>query len=242
MECLVTKLKASVNDDTLPKLGVVRFTLNPGEYSSYLTNPTGNSVLSLVSGSLTAKDYNSGADKPLPMVLSKGDIFISLNVGENGAVIEITDKYNITYLSAIWKALSPIPASDLNYMYSLREVNLSVGDGQKAGVVGDFAELKPLVNLERIYWRNELCTGDIACAGYFPKLTRLEVFGSKVYGDLVNIAKVARKEGRASGSITLGWLNDTGITFNGETITKKADSKLEWTANTITWNGTTINA
>ena len=63
-----------------------------------------------------------------------------------------------------------------------------------------------------------------------------------VTGDIVDFVKARRKAGRTSDNIThTFWAIKSGVTFNGKPIVG-SESILSWTANTITFNGETINA
>lgn len=238
MECLVTKLKGIVDDNSLAKLGVITLELIEGEYYNSLSS-NGNSELSVVSGSVAMKNYNTSAPIYLPAKLSNSGEFVRITV-TGGAVVEISNKYDVTSLNALSRIMKPIDIGELAYMYSLTSLNEGVRSRELAGVVGDLVGIIPFKNLERVKWNNESCVGNISNLGYLPKLNYFECYGSRVSGSFEGLVNVARSQGRTSGTINLGYFEN--ISFNGEVVRLMGNSVLSWTANTITWNGTTINA
>lgn len=241
MDCLVTRLKSQVNDSSLVKLGGIQFTLKEGTSNALIT-PIPNETLpfEVIKGNVTLSQYQ-GAGISLPADLEYNDSWRTLtSVGES--VIEIGNKYNAMDLGAIFLLCKPKDIVELDYMYNLETINQNRAASSICGIVGDCKHLVKFPKLKRIHWNNSLCYGNISELGKLNGLVELQFLTSMVTGSLEEFVLNARSVGRTSGSVILGWLNDTGVTFNGETITKKEESKLEWTANTITWDGTTISA
>lgn len=239
--CLVTKLKASVDDSSLVKLGGIRFTLNNGTANGVITTIP-NKVLPfmVVEGNVSLSQYQ-GDEISLPANLEYSDSWKTLtSVGKS--VIEVGDKYSAKDLSAIFLLCEPKDIEELDYMYNLETMNMNRSAAYLRGIVGDCAHLAKFPKLKRIYWNNALCYGNISVLGKLTQLVELQWYTAQVTGSLEEFVANARAAGRTEGSVSLGWFNDTGVTFNGETAAVKANTSLKWTATTITWNGKTITA
>lgn len=245
MNCLVTRLRTAVNDSSLPKLGTLRLELNEGTVSQQLaTNIVGNNFttakLSLVSGNCRIFDLNNG-EKELTFpvdVIWNG--YYKIVVGSGGAVVELTQKYEIKHLDLFWSLMNPINVSAFDYMSKMVYINFGVADIER-GAVGDAKELTRLTSLINVYWANPLCYGDVKYFGLLPNLSNLTIWGSKVHGELKDIAIAARSIGRTSGTIQLGGINGD-VMWEGEKIYEPDGTTLSWDASSITWNGKTLNA
>ena len=243
MDCLVTKLRASVADDSLTQLGVLRLTLKPKAKSTDAISGTG-CKLSLVSGNISVTDVNTGAAMNPPFAFTSG--YKNIVVGEDGAVVDISNKYEITNLEAIAAVMQPTPFSHFFYCDKLTTMNdfdgfVSGVSAMENGFVGDVADLAKFPKLARLRLRNKECIGDVANLGNLLSLTYLELNGDALTGKMEDMVARYRKNGKTSGTLSLGYLA-TGVSFNGNAMTLDESSKLEWTASTITWNGKTITA
>lgn len=242
MVCLVTKLKGVVKDDSLEKLGAIRFRLNAGTASSNFQSD-GTSVIKVISGKVSLTDYNTGAALTFPYVIPDSVGWKTISVGEGGAVVEIENKYSLKSIKMIEKVLPSTDIKTYSYLSALSEINSSLSPTESAsfGFVGDLANIVGYESLQQLYWRNVKCTGSIAECGRFLKLVKVYLFGGGVYGSLESLVAAYRKNGKASGQLEFDWMPET-ITFNNASALLRENSTLTWTASTITWNGTTINA
>lgn len=245
MDCLVTRLKSVANDSSLPKLGTLRFELNEGTMSQQLaTNLIGDnfatSELSLISGNCRIYDLNNGGKElsfPVDVIWNG---YYKIVVGSGGAVVELTQKYEMKHLDLFWGLMNPINVSAFDYMSKMVYINFGVTE-IKRGAVGDAKELARLQSLTNVYWANPLCYGEVGNFGKLPKLTNLTLWGGKVTGDLKDIAITARSIGRTTGTIQLGSINGD-VMWAGEKIYEPNGTTLSWDASSITWNGKRINA
>lgn len=237
MDCLVTKLRASVADDSLTQLGVVRLTLKPNARVNDALVGTG-CKLSLVSGSLSVTDVNTGATLTPPFAFTSGYKIIS--VGGEGAVVDISNKYEITNMEALAGVMQPTPFSHFFYCDKLTTMNDYDG-AMGNGFVGNVADLAKFPKLARLRLRNKECIGDVADLGELLSLSFLELNGDGLTGKIEDMVARFRKNGKTTGSVNFGYFA-TSVTFNGASMTLDSTSKLEWTASTITWNGKTITA
>lgn len=243
MDCLVTKLKGVIKDDSLEKLGVIRLRLNAGTASSSFQSSGGISVMKVISGNVSIADYNTGVAQTFPYVIPDTTSWRTMSVGEGGAVVEIDNKYSLKSIKVIEKLLPHTDIKTCSYLSSLTEINsaLNPSDSLNLGFVGDLADIIGYESLTALYWRSLECTGNIAECGRMLKLEQIHIYGGSVYGSLESLVAAYRENGRISGQLFFNWIPES-ITFNGVSAFLKENSTLTWTATTITWNGTTIDA
>lgn len=242
MDCLVTKLKGVVKDDSLEKLGVIRLRLNAGSASTSFQSD-GTSVMKVISGNVSITDYNTGAVLPFPYMIPDNGAWRTISVGEGGAVVEIDNKYSLKSIRLIEKLLPHTDIKTCSYLSSLTEINAALNPTESAtmGFVGDLADIIGYESLTALYWQSAKCTGNIAECGRMLKLTKLHLYDGSVYGSLESLVAAYRKNGKTSGQLEFDWM-PASITFNGVSALLKEKSTLTWTESTITWNGTTLNA
>ena len=266
--CLVTKLKSSVSNSNLPKLGCVRIAINT------LIDP--NVHAQNVSGSYSAKYYDTNGNL---INTWRQDPFNTY--GENyrittTGVMEITDKYNLSVeITARYIGSgNGCDIKEFSHCQNLLTLDLlnAYGNG---GFYGNIEELVDVPNLTTLDVRSnnitgELenivvyegltvlgvgtkITGDISSIGSLTSLTTLHLKDSVITGTIESFVQAQRQAGRTT--------NTTGIiipeTMGLVTIDGRAsvlwdlqnndqNNKLTWTENTITYgNGTkdkTVNA
>lgn len=246
MECLVTRLKGSVSDSSLLKIGSIRLELTEGEYSQVASSfSPDNSVLTLLSGNLTLKDSNTGSEIPLPAKLGYTGGFKTMVVGEGGAVVEISNKYSLNNISLLFRALKPTDVAKVGFLTNINGINNGVSatanEADVKGLVGDISDIKGFDSIEQIIWANPLCTGDIEGFSRFPLLTYIQIFRSNVYGSIESLVRGYRTNGRTSGQIAFGYM-PKNVTFNGASAESNENRSLSWTNDTITFGGVTITA
>lgn len=242
MDCLVTKLKGVIKDDSLEKLGVIRLRLNAGSASNSLQSD-GTSIMKVISGNVSLAKYNTGAVQTFPYVIPDNGTWITISVGEGGAVVEIENKYSLKSILVIEKLLPHTDIKTCSYLSSLTAINsaLNPSESTRLGFVGDLADIVGYESLTNLYWRSAKCTGNIVECGRMLKLINVHLYGGSVYGSLESLVAEYRKNGKTSGQLEFDWMPDS-ITFNGVSALLKEKSTLTWSASTITWNGTTIDA
>ena len=80
-KCLVTKLKATISDNSLEKLGALRVNLKPNfNATPYYLRGEG-CVLSVISGSVTLTSVNTSQVLSLPYSFDPMEGYIKINVG-----------------------------------------------------------------------------------------------------------------------------------------------------------------
>lgn len=189
MDCLVTKLKGTVNDDSLLKLGELRITL------PYL-GKVQNLILSNDKGAVSAKIISGGAllcdMEGQNGVTSKdninGETFVKTNEGET-SIMSIADKYSLTDLSlggykdVEYRGIKIEGGlSALRHCTKLKSLNVA-----SSALTDDFSSLALLKDsLKSFVAENTVVTGNISLFENFKKLTAL-LLGSSRYSGTINL-------------------------------------------------------
>lgn len=243
--CLLTKLKGVVDNDSLRKLGSVRVkALETFSYGMGVMPITGESVL--VKGS-------DGSE-----VTITGDQWFPITAG---VTYEIGPDVKLSGINAHVNS----GATQIHFMNScvnLKELRLStwvyadelpIGQDVSAvifsyiNVVGDFDKFLAFMN------RNPL-NSQCIIQGIYHTLTpsmmarfgggqvaNMEMTDGGHEGNLEDFVRTRRTEfGQTSGSVRFR-TNQTDLKFNGASI-GNVDDNIVWTADTITYNGITVNA
>jgi hypothetical protein len=199
MKCLVTRLNGIVDNDSLLKLGEVKFKFNK------VVNPTSNT-----------QNFYIAVNKPTTLKINGGGFFTDKNLTENkgntltidannsglyfvsnnDVEISVIDKYNITDLrnydniTASGKEdfsnkFKDFDLSNLIYCAELKKIIFA-----NTSVSGDIASLGKLVNLNNLSVANTSVSGDIASLGKLVNLTNLSVTDTSVSGDIAPLGKL----------------------------------------------------
>lgn len=156
--CLVTKLKETVDNGSLKKLGVLNVSIN---------NESQATVRIRTSTTLTFTDTGGTfSDGTTEKTINSGDGGIILSPGSH--MLEIKPKYNITMLNISGVTNSVTDINDLEYVTGLLTLNV---EGSQA--VGDIGCLEKLTNLQnlQIGAEQQYIKGDISVVSNFTSLT-----------------------------------------------------------------------
>lgn len=268
-DCLVTKLKGSVNNETLPKFDMITFHINNTEnladiltYFKYADSTEATSNYYEIGSGVTS-DFKQS--ETYPRFTGEGyvrvkDKYNIVNVTLNIAykTDRITPCLDIDISQLSYNNLEMIGASpqtlhitnlkDLQVLKpTLKEIILSEKNILVPQLSGDISDLAKFVNLETLslpYISNRVHGTMKQVATLFPRLTSLkDLTNSKwLTGSIEDFVAVRRSQGVTNGSVYTKWGNSAYITFNGERLTGHNDTPFSWTATTITYNGVTINA
>lgn len=233
--CLVTKLKGTVQNDNLPKFGVIRIPLMANLTSQNwksvgtVVGTTEAPVFSLVSGDITVTD--SSGTVALPFNFPLGSAYnIKVSTGNVAPVIEISNKYAISYLGNILnKASEEFSVSELVYLplQALECSNVMVAD------VDDIVKIQTLVEL---VLSGENCRGDFANLGNLINLTTLNCYNarSNISGTIEEFVQRARLAGRTTGSVSFNPQKYAStITYQGSALDYQYTWTIAWTADSI---------
>lgn len=244
-ECLLTRLSEAVTDQSLPKLGCVQFKVAPSmSVNGTLTKIASDTpcLLSLVSGSLSVVNYNTQVHVTLPMSLGTGLEWWTFTSGSAGATIELSNIYDLANFDGLCRCISEVDLEKLRYMENLTMFNAYNLNADIYGDINVFAGKTNItairINSPSSSWGNVV--GNIETWGDCTSLTVANVYGTGVEGDLLQLAKNQRSNGRTTGQISFGWINGA-LKFNGTLCMANKDTTLSWNATSVTWNDITVN-
>lgn len=235
-KCLVTKLNGVV-DGNLPKLGQVSINVASGksiEIKRSLFNADAD--VWLVSGNVSCTIGGSSVSLPHKLVSSEqltitasADSVVAFTSVYDFKVFDLgtsndwnVDTESFKYSPITWAAVGGCKLfhGDIKYLFKKGNVQTSVTI--ENDVLGD-----------NLY-------GDIKYLGNCTSATLIEVrYQSGLFGSIESLVAKFRENEKTTGSITVK--TNTAFTFNGNNTTERSHT-LEWTATTITWDSTTINA
>lgn len=267
-DCLVTKLKGSVNNETLPKFDMITFHVNNPEnineiftYFKYADSTEATKGLYEVGSGVTADFITS---QTYPRWFGEGYVRVKDKYNITGIIIDKkyqNDKItpcvdinisqlsynNLETLSATPQALHITNLKDLQTLKStLKVINLFERNILVHQLSGDISDLAKFVNLEKLslsYISNKVHGTMKQVATLFPKLNSLgDLTDTKwLTGSIEDFVTVRRSQGVNVGSVYTNWGVSTDITFNGEKLKGQDNTPFSWTATTITYNGVTID-
>lgn len=260
--CLVTKLKSVVQNDNLLPLGVGIIDINITQPAdSCLINCSGSTVLKIHgTGTITDKHGTSSSTE---ITIFNGENF-TLSAGTYQIYY---DKYNAVPNTS-GKTGIKIYTKDLEYsnytqLPGLFAANVLNGDIKhlnkftnitamyvpQSPAYGDIATL-PGTALVNLNIGSTEISGNIASLSKYQSLGILTIVNSKVTGSLESLVAAYRAAGvnvnPGKGiKIAANYYSNTSctqVTFNGAALDNSTQQALTWTADTITFNGVTINA
>ena len=255
--CLVTKLKSTVDNDSLRKLGIIKFDAeirqSDGRIVGNLTatpldgkqihftriSPTGLTFASPTNGGIVEDPTHA------TLVSAESTLGVSGLQSEKSMTVEIREKYDLKTLRLVRS--SNINLSELEYCTGLTRLNVSnvTVPNENRNTFGDISSLSNLVNLQELDF-NYLTriSGDIKSLGKLINLTTLNfavdksVAESYVTGNWVDFVAAQRTNGRTTCSgITLNNAVDFQIKIGTKTPIFYDDSShpaiISWDATAI---------
>ena len=184
--CLVTKLKANVNDNSLLRMGEMRIKISsiesPNEYSQSITLGFSKSVDLEIIGEGYFTDATLSANNGKKMTASTAQNVIYFSNGNYE--IAVLDKYAITGLLA---------SKQDGKFYSNKVININDFEySNKLGFIvtgpnnltGDISALSGLTSLTQLRISNNNLTGDISALSGLTSLTVLELGRNNLTGDI----------------------------------------------------------
>ena len=197
--CLVTKLKGSVSNNELLRLGEMRMRIAKVENPTDATQGFRMDVYKPV----TLKIIGDGYFTDKTLVENKGKT-ITLNIGSNSVwvsnndiKIAILDKYSMVSISNVYIGQTSAPygrnryldLSDLKYSAAFNFLNLN-----NSQVTGDIANLKNLTALTslKVFNTQIPLTGNIGDISTLTKCVEIQLKFSKLTGDLAKLPSVCK--------------------------------------------------
>ena len=181
-KCLITKLKGSVDNNSLLKLGEMRIKVSedssntPSRHKIALTFYE-DTVLSIIgNGYFTNDSLSANNGKSISV---KANVQTELYVSNGNFEISIPNKYALTYLR-IYPSYISVNIEDLKYSSELTNITIT-----ETPSYGDISALRNLTKLTHIgaFVCNEIY-GDISALSNLIGLTTLGLNGTKVSGDI----------------------------------------------------------
>lgn len=260
--CLITTLPSSVSDNTLRKFAVLNVKFTNLSFSSSAV--LGVRTKSQMSVTGVSDDLYDQVGVNLGRVVSFGTSASSTWLCPGSGDVELSNKYDITYLSLPNAYIEPIDVADMQYCNELQTCIVPMkGDLSNLGIMpyvtnldlrrpnesydlvgtlSAFANLTSLTTLNLS--KNRVITGNIADLGPLTSLTSLSLGDlNAITGTVEGFVAAQRSAGRTTcSSLSVPYIGSTPITFNGSSIVSVSQTTISWTENTITIGGTTINA
>ena len=229
MDCLITKLKGTVNDGSLPKLGSMLFNLRTTTTNLVKIEAIGKDVsFSSADGSNVFSISSGGEDKTNVINVGESNTVFYVDAS-NGITISIDNKYNLekldVYRSSDTNELTvDLNFEDLKYCKKLNWLALSY-----MRLTGDISALQNLTALTTIYLNSTQVTGDISALQNLTALTNVALYGTQVTGDisalqnLTALTNVALYGTQVTGSLDSLANLPSGLTFDMGNITLSGD-------------------
>lgn len=203
-KCLVTKLKGSVDNNELLRIGEMRIKVESVEsptkdtqgFGVFFTEPTTVEIV----GDGYFTDNNLTENKGKSMVVSS----LQGVIVSQATTVAIRNKYKLLQLHVFIPSGSPygknkvLNIDDLKYSTSLNSLNLS-----NMQASGDIASLKSLTSLSNLVLRFTQVSGDISNLQNLTALTSLDISNTKVSGDIANLQNLT--------ALTKLFINNTQI-------------------------------
>lgn len=256
--CLVKKLKGSVNDKSLRKIDFFRFYLGNNSYSGQKIQVQGGNM-ELYNGNDKVADIPNTATSYYETNIYSD---VVSQIGPCEAITSMRvygDWYFVDSLELLPNLTSLI--AEKNRIYStvklrasdIKSDSITVFKASLYDRVENFGTdfLKTLMNnlpnlkeCQIIYVDGIIPYADIT--GYaHSKLQKFEIWGSShITGDIVNYVAACRGIGRTESSVVMIGRSDTAVKFNGADISALSGDtnkvEVSWTSTSITCNGTTI--
>lgn len=216
--CLVTKLKSTVDNDSLKKLGVLTFVSQSGFFIR-MDSPVEVFIDGVSQGMKNTQFYYDQAAEH---------------------TIELKNKYALTSFQTY--ANAGVELSELSYLVNCTSINFSAQSA--SGITGNLSDIFNCDACTAFTMGGSLnVLGNIkVLAEKFPSLSTLVFSVELVTGSIEEFVRQYRAQGRTTGTINTLISYNGRITFNGEYVNQTSASDMSWTENTITFDGVTINA
>lgn len=253
--CLVTKLKAVVNNSNLKKLGVLDiYGTGNADIGFKASSPI---TVKCISGSMYSDSARTQAITEKEIPVSANTVYVYIT---NGTHIEVSNKYAITFVF-MTPATEKLNVEDFKYSAGITRLTVPQIKGKLSdlsvltsctilelvgssaeyntdleGVASDIAGLTGLTKINLV--RALKVIGSFESLGKCIALTEIKIAETHIAGTVEAFVARQRGAGRTTASNIAISLADT--TFNGTSVTH-SNTTLSWTATTITFNGVTID-
>ena len=253
MNCLITRLKGVIDDDSFYKLGELRLSKSQADEFTqigqsfriaFVKNATvsiiGDGYFTDTTGSQNkGKIVNCLANTPYNLFISNGDYEISFSdkYSIGNFTFKQADETTGTYLYNNTKNIIG-DLSSLKYSNNMSSLDLGLVFNIK-GELSILGNLKSLTNLNISQTKISGNIKVLKCPLIYLNIDRCN---NNVTGSIEDFVNTQRTSGRTTGSCSLVVGSDNpAVTFNGAKLEKETNS-LNWTETQITCGDTTITA
>lgn len=202
-QCLVTKLKGTVNNNSLPKIGELRIKFrkvsSPSVDSQYLNLSIINtqSITIVGDGYFTDSTLSQNKGTTLSITGNNNIVYVS----NTNCEVSIPNKYNITDLN-LGNNSKRIFNKELD-LDQLKYSPLNSINAPYVNLIGGLDSLKNITSLMSIIMQGSNVTGNISSLKNLTLLKTLDLVNTNVIGDLDNLKGLT--------SLTSIYLNNTNI-------------------------------
>lgn len=253
-DCLVTKLKGVIDNDSLAKLGSIKIN------ATYKENATDNDLALLLRATEPIKVIAKGNGCVATSIagLANEDKELTIPVGASYATvyfknatypIEITGKYNIVFIDQMSSSnIFTIDLEEVKYASSLSaftsckavgDINvfennqvikdLDISDSE---AIGNISALASCQNLETLRAARTAIDGDISSLSKLTSLIALEIGNSNIEGSIESFVEGQYDNGRITANyITMPHIL-TQLKFGGTTYNMPYPSYVSWESRT----------
>ena len=190
MNCLITKLKGTVNDGSLPKLGSMLFKLKTTTTNLVKIEAIGKDVsFSSADGSNVFSTSSGGEEKTNVINVSESNTVFYVDASK-GVTISIDNKYNLEKLDVYRSADTNELTVDLNFedLKYCKKLNWLALIYMK--LTGDISALSGLTALTSIGLAGTQVSGDISALQNLTALTVIRLYNTNVTGSLDSLANL----------------------------------------------------
>lgn len=235
MECLITKLKGSVNDNSLPKLGEmvidnIRYETN-GDVLSLNISPRESGVKLRVSGAGVYFISNQESTHLTELELPASDDILKTSVRiYNPSLSEmkafLTKKGVIKNFRFNKDSNAAFPLHLINQLTTMERFGLDSDYHIENGIYGDISVFKKFSRLQQIYLYSSGVYGDISAFKGMTNLKKLVISSCGITGDISNLGSAISctyfnfADTQVSGTLEefCQLLHDNGLTSGNITV------------------------
>ena len=234
-DCLVTKLKSVVDNDSLKTFGAFKISLDGAASTKLKVQSAKAQNVKVLEGFVTISGQNVSE-----FTVPANTLYTIYSDVSRKVVLLFSDKYSITSIVSPFAGLG-FDLEDLKYSDNLHIVDCGA---DSVDVIGNVSSVENLNLIEKFNLkRSSKVTGNISAFSGLTTLTELTLPGcNRLEGDieslgnltslislrlgetvlggtLESLVKAQVGNGRTSGSISMGYLKTTNMTFNGVSVT-----------------------
>lgn len=236
--CLVKKLKGTVDNEALSKINSFRFIVDTSsmpdstdEFTHGLRLSAGGQYsimedVRIIEGNVSLYNPDTTSWMQLPV----SEAFFTAAKGKG--IIECSPKYSVYELSFGRLIMPDFDICEtMNYFQNLRNFKVRYSNALiDLGKIHTVIDTLNIFNIEHSH--NVL--GDIATIGsYFPNVTRIIINNTSIVGSIEGLVSAFISAGKSNGTVSVAAAG-TDITYNGELA---GNGNLTWDAQgNITWS------